>query len=157
MPVRLALGCTLALFACGRDGSPATPDGGAGGDASVDDASSSDANPLLDATEPDGTGPDVTAPSLVTVTPPAAAEAWMREPIRYQFDEPITIAGVTATARIAGTAVAATVALEGDRTIAVTLDPTATGLGSLELELAGPIVDLAGNAAAPVSSAHPLA
>ncbi|MDQ3365991.1 MAG: Ig-like domain-containing protein, partial [Myxococcota bacterium] len=160
MPLRLALGCTLALFACGRDVQPAAPDGGGGDDASntaVDDASSGDADPLSDATEPDGTGPDVTAPTLVTVTPPVAAEAWLREPIRYQFDEPITIAGVSVTAGIAGSAVPATVALEGDRTIAVTIDPTASGVGSLELELTGSIVDLAGNAAAPVSSQHPLA
>ncbi len=148
-------GCALWLLcaaACGHEGAPAVLDGSVESD-------SGDAGPTdtPDAPAPDGPVADTTPPMLVAVAPQPNSDAWLHEPIRFSFDEPIVLSGVTLTAKVAGAPVPATFALDGDRQILVTIDAAARGVGTLELAL-GSVRDLSGNAIAiPITNEHTLA
>ncbi|MDB4956606.1 MAG: Glutamate synthase large chain [Myxococcales bacterium] len=127
---RLAL--VTSLGACGNDSSNVAGDGGVSNDPDAGDAS----------------GPDTTAPALVSITPTPGASTWLHEPIRLVFNEPLdpaSLANAVVTANVAGTVVTAQLALENPRTIAVTIDPAARGMGSLAVHVSGPIADPAGN------------
>ncbi|MBA3395282.1 MAG: hypothetical protein H0T89_21720 [Deltaproteobacteria bacterium] len=160
MPYRLALGCAVFVAACGQDVRPTAPDAPVDHDAGVDDAS--DVNDALaDAgsndASPDAPIPDTSPPNLLSVIPAAVGEAWLHEPIRFEFDEPIDLTGAVLTVTLAGSPITAMMSLEGDRTVAVTLDPAARGRGTLEIQLGG-VRDLAGNGApVPVSAQHAIA
>jgi hypothetical protein len=126
---RHALVCAL-LAACHGSHPTNTPDG-----------------PPSDAPPADGSADagDTTAPQLVLVTPPT----WLHEATRLDFDEPLdptSLANVTAAVTLAGTPLSSRLVLDGDRTIAVVVDPAARGLGELAVHLAGSVRDLAGNA-----------
>jgi hypothetical protein len=138
---RLGVVLAFAAVSCGTD-APAIPDAPGG----IADAAGADVPPDADV-------PDTTPPSLVAVTPAAGGDAWLHEPIRFVFDEPVVVVGASVTANVAGTPVAASVALDADgKTLVVTIDPVARGLGTLEVTVAGGIKDLAGNAfAGPLS------
>jgi hypothetical protein len=122
--MRLAIACIL-LIACGH---PATH-----GD-------QSDGGP--DA-PPDAWVPDTTPPALVTTTPTGAA--WLHEPVRLVFDEPLGGIDVTVTATLANAPVTATATIDGNA-IAVAIDPDARGVGALALHVEGTVTDAAGNA-----------
>ena len=161
MPRRIALACALALLACDESVPRLGDDAGSSSDAIPTDAGGADPDaPPADAAADAAidaaidAAPDLTPPSLVSVTPDSGAQIWLHEPVRFTFDEPLAATGATITARLGTAAVPATLALDGDRTIAVTLDDAARGLGTLQLTLDG-VSDLAGNAiAAPVTAAH---
>lgn len=166
--IRLVLGCALLVVACGRDAQVGGADADSnydarpGIDSSGDDASRSDggtendagldagvdapADAAIDAM-PDAPPADETPPALISVSPAKGSQGWLADTIRFTFDEPIIVAGATVSAKLAGAAVDATLALEGDRTIAVRIDPAARGVGVLAVTLAGTIRDEAGNAA----------
>ncbi len=91
--------------------------------------------------------PDLTPPKLSAIAPADASDVWLHDRIDFGFDEPIDASGATVTASLAGAPVGATLALVGDRTIAVRLAPAARGTGTLEINLGGVIEDLADNAA----------
>lgn len=125
MHPRRVLACVL-VAACGHEARPGAPDGGIGDDASTE--------------------PELVPPVVMAIEP--EAEVWLHEPLRFVFDEPIDIAGATATATLDGAPVGATVALDGERTLLVALDPALRGVGALEVTLGGTIRDRWGNAAA---------
>ena len=143
-PRRTLVACIpcLCLVACGHGAQPGAPDASDSIDGSLDDA----AVPIDTVPDAmvDAVPPDVTAPKLAGVEP--AGDVWLRDPLRFAFDEPIDISDATVTAKLGTATVGATLALEGDRTIVVTLASTA-GVGTLEVTLGGTIRDLAQNAA----------
>ena len=145
VPTRLALAVTF-LTACKLSNQHSVPDADDAGVGTDGSTQATDAGAdAIDAT-PDA-GPDLTAPSLVEVSP-AQGSAWLHAPIRLTFDEDLAASSATntsVTVTLAGEAVAATVALMGPRTLAVTLDPAARGVGALAVHVAPIVADLAGN------------
>ena len=136
MRPRRALACCF-LLACGRDAQPTAPDA-----SPIDsDANGGPYDGLPDAS----TEPELVPPVVVGVEPPS--EMWLHEPLRFVFDEPITLTDATATATLAGAPVPATLALVGDRVLSVKLDPSVRGLGTVKVVLGGTIKDPWGNAA----------
>ncbi len=126
MPRLLALVALLA--ACGGSGSTPSDDASTG-----DDAGS-------------GSGEhDGEAPRLTGISPPPGSSAWLHEPIRYTFNEPVVAPALTVTATLGGEPVATTVTTDRD-SLVVSLVPTTRGVGKLEIAVAGHVVDLAGNA-----------
>lgn len=120
----------LILAACDGTSSPASPDGGVG---SQDGSGAEDHDP----------------PHLASVTPTPDGDVWLHERIRFAFDEPIVAPALDVTATLGGMPVTATAVIAPDeRSIVVELDPTARGIGALELVVEGPVVDGAGNALA---------
>jgi hypothetical protein len=122
--MRLAIGC-IALLACGHPS-----------------ATESDGGP--DAPPEPHPGP----PALVATTP--GDPAWLHEPVRLVFDEPIASVDLTVTATLAGTDITTSVAVDGDAA-AITLDPEARGLGALEVHAEGTVTDPSGDTG-PVSA-----
>ncbi len=123
-------------------------DAGVGIDGRTDDpdAGMSDAGVPIDAS-PDAPAVDTTPPALVQVSPSSGA-TWLRAPIRFTFDEDLAATSATmstATVTLGGTTVAATVALENPRTLAVTLAASATGQGTLAVHLDAVVIDSVGN------------
>jgi hypothetical protein len=116
---------SVLFIACGHGAQSNAPDG-ASSDGGIDD-------------------PDFNPPKLIEVDP--VDEMWLHEPVRFVFSEPVDITSATATATIAGSPVGVTVALEGDRIVAVSLPPTLRGIGNVEVILDGPILDRGGNPA----------
>lgn len=109
-----------------------------GGDAGDPDAA-------IDAS-PDA-APDLTAPALLEVSP-APGSVWLHAPIRLTFDEDLADSSATASTvsvTLAGESIAATVALEGPRTLAITLAPATRGVGDLAVHVSPMVADLAGN------------
>jgi hypothetical protein len=146
MLIRVA--CALGLVCgCGHEAA-AIEDAST---ADPDDANTVDAVPDAH----DGSPSDTTAPALAAIEPPGG-DVWLHEPIRFVFDEPVALTGATIDAKLAGVSVAATLALDGDRAISVTIDPAARGIGALDLEL-GAVADLAGNVAVPSIAHHTVA
>jgi hypothetical protein len=142
-------GCALLLVAaCGHDTSSVDPDAPISPDGEALDGVVADSalDAGLDGPMPDASPDDVTAPVLVSVTP-AGGNVWLHEPFRFEFDEPLGVGGA-ATATVAGAAVSASITREGDRTLVVTVDPAAAGVGALALRLTG-VRDLDGNVADP--------
>jgi hypothetical protein len=142
MRPRRALAFVL-LIACGRGAQPGAPDASpidSDANGGGDDALPSD-SVLHDAS----TEPELVPPVVVAVEP--TAEIWLHEPLRFVFDEPIDIANATVTATLAGSPVQATLALDGDRVLAVTLDASVRGVGALNVSLGGTIRDQWGNVA----------
>ncbi len=140
---RLGVVLAVAAVSCGHDAPSTRPDAGPQEDGGeIADAS--------DGPAPDASvGPDLTAPTLVAVTPAAGPEVWLHEPIRFLLDEEIVISGASVAATIDNTPVTAALALDPDgKTIVVTIDPAARGVGTLEVTVSGGIADLAGNALA---------
>ena len=91
-----------------------------------------------------------TGPALVAVTPPT----WLHEAARLVFDRPIdpaSLAQLTVSVTLAGAPVSATLALDGDRAVAVIVDPAARGLGALAVDVTGSVRDTSG-IAAPVTA-----
>jgi hypothetical protein len=92
-------------------------------------------------------GIDPNAPfALASVTP----ATWLHEPVRLVFDkalDPATIAALMPTVTLAGAPVDATVVADGDRAVAVVVDPAARGLGVLDVQVAGTATDAAGDSA----------
>jgi len=124
------------------DGRVPEDDGAVDPDAGVD----IDAPPPIDAA-PDAAIVDETPPALTTISP-GQGTAWLHAPIRFTFDEDLTAASVnasTATATLGGQALDATVSFEPPRTVVVTLDTAAKGIGALEVHLAPKVKDDAGN------------
>ena len=139
-PACLALALGLAPAACrgsaahGGDAGtmPPSPDGPALADAAAD--------------APDAGAP----PALVAVTP----ATWLHESVRLVFAEPIdpaSLSGLTATVTLAGAPLSAQLALDGDRAVAVIVDPAARGLGELAVQVTGTVRDPGGRTA-PVSA-----
>ncbi len=120
----------LALAAC--DGSAST----ASDDASIpgDDAGS-------------GSGEvDHVAPHLLTISPEPGSSAWLHEPIRYTFDEPIVAPALTVTATLGGEPVEAVSTVDPDHhAVVITIAPGVRGVGQLEIVVEGEVVDRAGN------------
>jgi hypothetical protein len=148
MPNRFALGPLVLAIACGNppsDGGSFADSGSDLTDAGVDDASA-DADAVIDAA-PDADVPDVTPPSVATVSPGAGALVWLHAPIRVTFDEPLNASSIalSVSATLAGSPVAAQLALEPPRTIAITLPASLRGVGTLELDITGSVADEAGN------------
>jgi len=103
-----------------------------------------DAGTVADA--PDAQPPDTEPPRVISAAPEDGREAWLHDAIRFELDEPVTAAELAVTATLDGDAVAATAALDASgRTIVVTIDPSARGIGTLEVALDGTIADAAGN------------
>lgn len=92
--------------------------------------------------------PDVTPPAVASVTPSSDLPVWLHAPIRVTFDEPLDAAKVamSVTATLGGSAVPAEIAFEAPATLAISLAPSARGVGLLEVSLTGSVADLAGNA-----------
>jgi hypothetical protein len=124
---RSVVSCVL-FIACGRGAQSNAPDG-ANTDAGIDSPDDPDFNP----------------PKVVATEP--SSELWLHEPVRFVFSEPVDIEGATATATIGGSPVGVTLALEGDRVVAVSLPSTLRGVGGVEVTLGGVIKDRGGNAA----------
>lgn len=152
---RLVLGCALLLVSCGRDAQPVGPDAGSPvdgdlpSDGALEDAAPSDGgieDAMPDA-PPDAPPVDETPPALTAITPATGASIWLGDTVAFTFDEPIEASAATISARLNTAAIGATLALEGDRTIVVKVDPAARGIGTLDLRLGGAIRDAAGNAA----------
>jgi len=119
-------------------------DGPSDGPSNAEDASAADA--AIDA--PPDASLDLIAPSLVETTP-SSGEAWLQAPIRLVFDEDIMPASAPmsiVSATLAGQAVNATLAFEAPRTLVVSLDPAARGIGELAVHVTPMVVDEAGNA-----------
>ena len=126
---RHALTCVL-LAAC--HGSPASQPDAAPADASGDVGADA------------GDAGDTTPPQLVAVSAPT----WLHEATRLDFDEPLdptSLADLTAAVTLAGAPVSSQLVLDGDRTIAIVVNPAARGLGELAVHVAGNVRDLAGN------------
>lgn len=116
-------------------------------DAMIDAGRSADASDAAIDASPDA-GPDLTAPSLVEASP-SSGEAWLHAPIRLVFDEDITAASAamsSVSATLSGEAITATLAYEAPRTLVVTLDPAARGVGVLGVHVSPNVADTAGNA-----------
>jgi hypothetical protein len=143
MPIRLVFGGLLLLVACGKssrdehgmDGGQLVGDIGVPVEVPIDAA-------------PDSPDRDTRPPEVASVTPAAGSPVWLHAPIRIRLDEPIDAASValTVSARAGGTAVPAELAFDPPSTLTVTFATTARGVGSLDINLAGSIKDLAGNA-----------
>jgi hypothetical protein len=118
MRPRRVLACFMVV-ACGHEAQPGAPD-----------ASTND-------------DPDLVAPSIVAIEP--ASDVWLREPVRFVFDEPIDISRANVTATLAGEPIETSLALDGDRAIAVTV--STVGVGPLAVTLDGLVRDFAGNKA----------
>lgn len=71
--------------------------------------------------------------ALVEVTPAPGTASWLHAPVRFRFDRPVE--GGKADVTVGGVAVEATVANEAPDTLAVTVDPAATGVGELHVRL----------------------
>jgi hypothetical protein len=134
MPIRRVL-AALVFVACGK---PSHGGVDAVTDAVVDAA--------VDAA-PDAQEPDVTPPVVDTTSPANGAAVWLHAPIRVTFNEAIdpTTVMMSATATVAGAAVPAQVTFEPPRTLAITLDATARGVGGVDIAVTGSVKDLAGN------------
>lgn len=155
MQLRRVHGCALLLVAaCGHDTSPIDPDAAIGPDGAILDGGVADSAPDSGGPLPDGSPDDETPPTLVAITPGPGDDVWLHEPFRFQYDEPLG-AGGTVTATLAGAAVSATITREGDRTLVVSVDPAAAGIGALALRVTG-VRDLAGNVAAAADGAFTL-
>ena len=87
--------------------------------------------------------PETVPPKLVAVEP--EGEMWLHEPVRFVFDEPVTIEQATATATFAGSPVGATLAMATDHVVTVTMPPTLRGVGVIEVTVSGAILDRWGN------------
>ena len=122
------LGSFLFLAACGT-GTIGNPGGG-------DDAGSGSGSGEVDRTPP----------RVVDVTPAPGGDAWLHGPIRFTFDEPIVAPALAVSATLAGAPVDATAAVDADdRSVLVTLDPAARGVGELAIEIEGVVQDRSGN------------
>lgn len=78
-------------------------------------------------------GADGGGVSLVAVTP-AAGDSWLHEPVRFRFDaalDPRALAEAQIDVALNGVALPATLALAAPDTVALTIDPAATGTGTL--------------------------
>lgn len=148
--MRRCLAIVTALAACkvpAKYGSDASDVDGAlvGGDVAQLDGDGD--GPAVDAT-PDA-GIDTLAPSLVETSPATGATAWVHAPIRLVFDEPLAPASAmmtTATATLAGQPITTTVGFEPPRTLTITFDPAARGVGALAVHVTPMALDPAGNA-----------
>ena len=125
----------LVVAACGDDQAGTHED--AGGD------------PPLDA--PDDTGPDLVAPEIAMVAPSEGApSAWVHDRFTVTFTEAISPSTIDTTAlRLLDGSdrdLTASVVLSGDRTAEVRAREDAALFGTLRLEVANTITDLAGNA-----------
>src|ERR1700755_2941749 len=78
------------------------------------------------------------AAALVEVTPAPGSASWLHAPVRFRFDQPVDVVGAAhAEVTVGGVAVSATVATEAPDTVAVVVDPAATGTGDLEVRVTG--------------------
>lgn len=144
MPIRLVFGGLFLLAACGT--SSHDEHGMDGGHTAGDAAAPVDIIPI-DA-PPDTNELDTRPPMLAGVTPAAGSPVWLHAPIRIELDEPIDAASIalSVAARAGGAVVPAQIAFAPPRTLEVTIDPAARGVGSLDITVTGSIEDLAGNA-----------
>ncbi len=138
------------LFGCtGHPSATLDGDAAVGGDAVIDGAVGSDA---LDAGI-DGTidaGPDVTPPTIIVVSPTSEANLWLHDQFSIRFSEAIDPATVTTSSiKLRGAAdqpIAADVSLDANgRTAFVRAADGAAAIGTLRLDIASTITDLAGN------------
>lgn len=128
--MRLAIGCML-LLACGHSATQSESDGGPGPDAPPE--------------------PHPGPPRLITTTP--SDTAWLHEPVRLVFDEPLATADLTVTATLAGADLTTTVAVEGDAA-AITIDPALRGLGALDVHAEGTVTDPSGESGPVAADVH---
>jgi hypothetical protein len=95
---------------------------------------------------PDG-GPDPNAPPHIVATAPTS---WLHEATRVVFDQPLdpgSLGNLGATVMLAGLPLASELALDGDRAVAIVVDPAARGVGELAIDFGGVVSNLAGRAA----------
>ncbi|HTR56042.1 MAG TPA: hypothetical protein VMJ10_35440 [Kofleriaceae bacterium] len=106
----------MVFAACNASRSPARLDGGA----------PPDADP----------GRDAAAFALVGAT----AATWLHEPVRLVFDAPLdpsSLATLGSTVTLRGATLDSSLVLDGDRALAVVVDPAARGLGELDVRVSG--------------------
>jgi hypothetical protein len=152
--VRYCLAFVTLLAACGQ---PSNPGGATDGGSDELDAAIADADADTPEDAPVDVAPadaaidampdayiDMTAPSLVDISP-GEGTAWLHAPIRFTFDEDLATVNATATATLAGQAVDANVTFEPPRTVVVTLETGAKGVGALDVHLSPQVADAAGN------------
>ncbi len=74
--------------------------------------------------------PDREAPHLLAISPAPGSSAWLHEPIRYTFDEPIGAPALTVTATLGGESVEAIAAVDLDpHSLVISLAAGARGIG----------------------------
>jgi hypothetical protein len=86
-------------------------------------------------------------PQLISV----AAPTWLHEAPRLVFDQPVdptALGSLSVAVTLAGVPLGAAPVMDGDRTIAIVIDPAARGVGELAVHVAGTVLDLDGRAGA---------
>jgi len=89
---------------------------------------------------------DRTPPRVVDVTPAPGGDAWLHGSIRFTFDEPIVAPALAVSATLGGVPIEATAAVDSaPRSVFVTVDPAARGVGELAIAVEGIVQDRARN------------
>ncbi len=145
--------CTLAC-----DPSPVSFDASLAVDASLSaDVLVSDGGVSVDGEVlPDGPADsfvDDEAPQLTVIEPPPMSEVWLHEPIRLQFDEPISLANAAVQVQLGGEPVAFELVGDGSTGALVVLGGAVRGIGELEVRVQG-IEDVAGNVSPPFEARY---